>query len=315
MNQVKTLGMAVALVISLGAGCKKGGGGAGGGASGKAAEGGANEAQILDLYVECFNEVDHRVHDSWQSYAEWVDPDKGPTGKEKTVDGIDQIDDYHAGKCTENLNQAIANGATGPLADATKSVITALGTLLPLVAETKTYYDQKNYKDDAFAKGKELHGKLVAAFQAFDKAEDTLRGVWDERHRISRDAELARLEKEHGRKSEQFVTSQIMNTGEALIEAVTVAKLDEPALRAAITKYQAAYDEMNAFFGPALTASTDTDRYVFKQAAETLLIQTKEAVRSLDKDKTLPKDGDGSETALLDKYNGLVEESNSITWD
>lgn len=311
MNRVKMLGL-VALVFAVG--CKKTGGGTPG-AAGKAAEGGASEAQILDLYVECFNEIDHRVHDSWDSYVGWVDADKGPTGKEKTVDGITQIDDYHAGKCKENLDAAVAKGATGPLLDATKAVIAAMGTLLPLVAETKTYYDQKNYKDDAFAKGKELHGKLIAAFQAYDAAEDKLRSVWDERHRASRDAELARLEKEQGRKSEQFVTSQVMNVGEALIETVTVPKLDVDALRAAITKYQAAYDEMNTFFGPALTASTDTDRYVFKQYSEALLIQTKESVRALDKDKLLPKEGDGSEAALLDKYNALVEESNSITWD
>ena len=54
---------------------------------------------------------------------------------------------------------------------------------------------------------------------------------------------------------------------------------------------------------------------MFKQYSEALLIQTKESVRALDKDKVLPKEGDGSEAALLDKYNALVEESNSITWD
>jgi hypothetical protein len=306
--------LAVAALACAGmVGCKKNAGA--GGAAGKAAEGTASEAQVLDLYVHCFNEVDKRVYDSWNSYTEWIDPEKGLTGKEKTIDGIDPINDYNTGECLEGLNKALETGASGPLADATKGVIAALGTLLPLVNETKTYYDQKNYKDDAFAKGKELHGVLIAAFESWKQAEDKLRAIWDERHRASRDSELARLEKEHGRKSEQFVTSQVMNTGEALIETVAVPELDPQALVAAIGKYQAAYDELATFFGPGLTASTDTDRYIFKQEAEELLIQTKEAVRALDKDKALPKDGDGSESAMIDKYNGLVERSNSITWD
>ena len=54
---------------------------------------------------------------------------------------------------------------------------------------------------------------------------------------------------------------------------------------------------------------------MFKDQAEKFLTQTKEAVRALGKDKALPKDGDGSAEALLEKYNDLVERSNSITWD
>ena len=34
-----------------------------------------------------------------------------------------------------------------------------------VIKEASTYYDQKNYKDDKFAKGKELHPRLLAAFE------------------------------------------------------------------------------------------------------------------------------------------------------
>lgn len=285
---------------------------AGGSAGGAGAP--AESSQTLGYYVHCLNEADRTVQASWRSYTAWVDPKVGPTGKEKMIDGINQINDYDTGKCLENLKTALANGAPGPLVEPTKAYQTALAALLPIVAETKTYYEHKDYKDDAFAKGKELHGKLTAAFDAWDAANTAMRTQWDIAHRAQRDKDLARLERERGRKSEQFVSALVMNTAEQLIEAVT--STDDPAqLKPAIAAFQAAFDEMNAFYGPALTASTDTDRYMFKQASDGLLTQVKEARRALDAGKPLPADGDGSKGSLIDGYNNLVERSNDITWD
>jgi hypothetical protein len=271
-------------------------------------------APALGLYVQCFNEVEHRVHDSWKSYVEWVDPKVGPTGKEKMIDGIRQIDDYQTGKCLENIAQALAAGGTGTLVEPTRAYQTALTALLPIVKETKEYYEHKDYKDDGFAKGKQLHAKLIPAFEAWNTANVAMRTTWDGQHRAQRAQDLATLEKKLGRKSEEFVSAQVMMKAEELIETVTSSK-DPQVLQNAIAAYQTAFDEMNGFFGPALTASTDTDRYVFKRDADELLIQTKEAARVLKSSKPLPAEGDGSEAKLMEEYNDLVEQSNSITWD
>ncbi len=133
----------------------------------------------------------------------------------------------------------------------------------------------------------------------------------DARHRAARDSHLAQLEKDQGRKSVLFTTAQVMNAGEGMVEVI-----DTPAtLGPAIAKYQAAYDELDAFFGgPALTASTNTDRYMFRQCAEWLLVEAKEAARLLKAGKPLPESGDGSAQSLIKKYDDLVERSNQITW-
>ena len=302
--------VAAALLCVAGFGCKKAQGSEDKAGAGPAAAGGPQ----LGLYVPCFNEVEHRVHDSWKSYAEWVDPKVGPTGKEKTIDGIRQLDDYQTGKCLENIAQALAGGGTGTLVEPTKAYQTALTALRPIIKETKEYYEHKDYKDDGFAKGKELHAKLIPAFEAWDAANVAMRTTWDGQHRAQRAQDLASLEKRLGRKSEEFVSAQVMNKAEELIETVTSSK-DAQVLQTSIAAFQTAFDEMNGFFGPALTASTDTDRYIFKQSADELLIQTKEAARVLKAGKPLPAEGDGSEAKLMEEYNDLVERSNSITWD
>ena len=48
--------------------------------------------------------------------------------------------------------------------------------LEPLLKEADDYYQQENYKDDRMAKGKALHPRLVAAWDAFASADKALRG-------------------------------------------------------------------------------------------------------------------------------------------
>ena len=313
MTKTKTC-LAIAFTSGLLA-CKQAGGKPGepgGGAAGGAPGDGAG---ALGLYVHCFTETEPAVEYSWEGYTRWVDPAKGITGKEKTIDGISVINDYHTKKCRENLAEAEKRGATkGALAEPTVAYKAALDALEPIVVEAHTYYEHKNYKDDGFAKGKELHAKLVAAFEAWKRANATLRSTWDARHREQRGVDLAALEKKHGRKSELFVTAQVMNTAEQLIETVA-AKGPPEGLVAAIATYKAAFEELVAFFGPGLTASVDTDRATFRDSADELLVQATEASRALAAGKPLPKEGDGSPAKLLEEYNALVERSNSITWD
>jgi hypothetical protein len=310
---VASLSLAGLAASSAATGCKKGNKeGAGSAKTAETAEGGGGGGGALGLYVHCLNEADKTVHASWNSYTRWVDK-AGPTGTEKSIDGINQINDYDTKVCLENLTKALAEGPPAALVEPTKAYQATLTALLPIVDETKTYYEHKDYKDDAFAKGKELHGKLVAAFDAWKAANTAMRDQWDTAHRAQRDKDLAKTEKEHGRKSELFVTAFVMNSAEQMIETVTTS--DDPAtVKAAFAAYATAFDELNGFFGPALTASTDTDRYMFKQSADALLTQTKEARRALDAGKALPEENDGSKDALIDKYNALVETSNDITW-
>ena len=94
---------------------------------------------VLNPYVTCFNQVEPRVRAVRASYKQ---------GTPSTVGGIDPLDDYHAGVCTKNITQAVANGA-GPLVGPATTYRDALAALTPIVDETRAYYQHKDYKDDA----------------------------------------------------------------------------------------------------------------------------------------------------------------------
>jgi hypothetical protein len=51
----------------------------------------------------------------------------------------------------------------------------AVSKLEPLLKETDDYYSQENYEDDKMAKGKALHPRLVAAWDACASADQKLR--------------------------------------------------------------------------------------------------------------------------------------------
>jgi len=272
------------------------------------------EGPPLALYVPCFNAGERRVQQSWRSYLSWVDRDAGPTGREPLVSGIDEINDYDAGVCLKNLEQAVANAGAGPLADATRSYQAALTALIGVVAEAHTYYEHRDFKDDGFARGKALHRELVRAYDGWDRANLALEAVWDDQHRARRVTDLAAIEQHQGQRSERFVATAVMNAAEELIEA-TLGHDDPTALAAAITTYQAAFAAMKAFFGPGLTPSTDTDRYTFAQAADALLVQAKEAGRRLRAGQPLPAQGDGSKARLVQMFDALIERCDATTWD
>jgi eukaryotic-like serine/threonine-protein kinase len=266
----------------------------------------------LGLYAACFNQASRRVRATWDSYASWADPAQGPSlDARRALDGIVAINDYDAGVCLDHLDRALGSLRGGPLAGATRAYRDAFTALIGLVGEAHTYYAHEDYQDDDLARGKALHPELLARFTAWRGANADLREVWTIEHRARRADHLAAIERAQGRASERYVATALLDAAEQILEAGP----GDGALAPALVAYQAAYDAMNAFFGPALTPSTDTDRYMLKQAAEALLVETKRAARALKSGRGVPAEGGGSHAAITTAHDALIEMANSLTWD
>ncbi|EHN5852733.1 DUF3829 domain-containing protein, partial [Salmonella enterica subsp. enterica serovar Oranienburg] len=48
-------------------------------------------AQKMNVYVECYNDINPMILSSVKGYADWVDMDKGPTGKERYIRGMGDV--------------------------------------------------------------------------------------------------------------------------------------------------------------------------------------------------------------------------------
>lgn len=171
-------------------------------------------AAKMNAYVGCINRLSARAYDSRSRYFSWAGKN-GPTGRERSIYGTYTI--YDTAGYRKNVEQANAmEPHDAALEAAATAFADAVGKLEPLLKEADDYYEQQNYKDDRMAKGRALHPRVVAAWDAFAAADRRLRGevdAIDDRRAL---AKLPEIEKTEGKKSRYYVEALIIHAERVL---------------------------------------------------------------------------------------------------
>lgn len=280
----------------------------------------------LNGYIrDCLNRYSKSIHSAEERYSDWADVKKGPTGKERNIYGI-----YEISQDPEQCRAAIAksNGAPPSKPDMEKlasAYSAALVAVVPLINDAHKYYERGDYKDDKMAKGKQLHPKLVAAFEAFDKADTDLSQLVDQVQEDLDKRELVRIEREEGKKGHWHTVNTTLLAKPLLHEAAKdVAKINLTALSAADDSYDQAVDAFETWSNQNKSESSNTSSYL--SAAKELVIVGKNLVRHIRDKKTFSafeknrlgtSSGwmvEGSPDAVLDKYNKLVDAYNLVRY-
>ena len=146
---------------------------------------------------------------SRKRYFSWA-AQSGPTGKERIIYGTYTI--YDTADCKKNVEKANAlEPRDAALEAAASAYVDAVSKLEPLLKEADDYYSQENYKDDRMAKGKTLHPRLVAAWDAFASADKALRSgveAVNDKRALER---LAEIEQNEGRKARYHVQALMIH--------------------------------------------------------------------------------------------------------
>lgn len=191
----------------------------------------------LNAYVGCINRLSERSYESRNRYFSWAKK-TGPTGKERIIYGTYTI--YDTSDCKKNVEKANAlEPRDADLEAAASAYAEAVGTLEPLLKEADDYYEQENYKDDKMAKGKALHPRLVAAWDAFASADKKLRAGVEAIKDKQAAEQLAAIEAKEGRKVRYHVEA-LMIHAKRLLRAEDADKPDISAITAALGEYEAA---------------------------------------------------------------------------
>lgn len=284
----------------------------------------------LDPYIDCINNQSNNITDSRARYLSWIaDPKVGPTGKENMVD-LYEIRDIKA--CVEGIAaSADKDPDDAEIEAAAKAYSDALVAAEAIGNEAYKYYDEKNHADDKWAKAKEMHPKLVAAFDAFVTADQALRGLVSARNDALQERNLARVEAEMGKilmwhhKKTMLLAKHVMDIGDVAIApefALDLAKF-EPAL----TEFETQLDAMNAY---AKDHKEETDSLTMfsrlQSGADDLKKAAKEMLRRKRDNKAFTKGEfedlagnwpdrvEGSPAKLSKVYNDLVNTSNGINY-
>jgi hypothetical protein len=249
------------------------------------------------------------VQKSYDRYAGWVDLKTGPTGKERSVDGLPDI--------TAALQEIADAGANGPTmwpqltaADATAQKLAQASTALtPLVKSASDYYAQKQYKSDAAKRGRELHGQMLPLFDQFFTSELTMRR---ELGAVLEDIErrnLAAIEKEHGRNCEWHLRSFLCaakTVADLLPNHADAAMIEGARYKQRFTNLQAAY---TAFTQYCVEHPAEVQKMVLSTSLEDFFAATRILRGILDAPKPdrqvyLTKVND-----LAAKYDALIQKT------
>ncbi len=292
----------------------------------------------LDAYIACLNTLSSPVRASRSRYFSWVNPKTGPTGTERNINGLYDLPNAAAQKCTEGLAKAkplLPKDAKLETAgdDFAKTVTELDG----LIHEVFTYYENKNFKDDKFAKGKAIHPRLMAAFSAFSKADTNLHATLDGITKPLALRGLSRIERDEG-KSFLFHRKHVLLAARELVEAGDPVG-DDDAVDFAL--YNASFSEVDKAltelqtFGAAhkidLDARTNaawpmakSNFEQFERAAESYRKKSRDYLRCLrdapakakapsgkvDQEKMGPCP-DGKPKDVVEKYNEFIRVSNN----
>ncbi|HMQ04122.1 MAG TPA: YiiG family protein [Pyrinomonadaceae bacterium] len=154
---------------------------------------------------DCYNRYSNRIVESHNRYASWIkDVEQGPTGKERIVYGLYDVTG-DGSDCEKALESAKGLEPSMPELDAASDAyLVALKQAIAAIRDIYPYYEQEDYKDDGFAKGKAAHSGLMEAFRDFKTANTAFASQVDRLEDEVAEKEFERLT-DDGRTSEAVV--------------------------------------------------------------------------------------------------------------
>lgn len=271
----------------------------------------------LNAYVGCINRLSARALESRARYLSWVGKN-GPTGKERIIYGLYTI--YDTADCQKKAEAANAlEPRDAALEAAATAYVTAVTTLGPLLKEADDYYTQENYKDDKMAKGKALHPRLVAAWDAFASADKNLRDGVEAINDRRKAEELVAIEAKEGR-SARYHVAALMIDAKRVLRAEDTTKPDVAEITKALEAYETtvkAIEAAGAEGGGKIGSMFISNAKSFLTTAKQLMRRIRDKVPYSSGDKMMLSGAgsgwmvEGSPPRLLRDYNQLVDAYNS----
>jgi hypothetical protein len=324
------LGMTAGVFLACLSGCDRGSSGdsAGSATSKKSATAQStaeeDESRRVNAAVGALNAVGHYGRTSWRDYARQINPERGPTGKETGVDII-RVRYPTPGEGIDALKVVLAGRAAIDVLDqASVRYVEASDRLVAVTAEAYRYYDQKDWRDDKFAKGKSMHPQLVAAYREFESAHTALSAETRRIGDLRREARLAKL-KASGQMLRHDVELSLKQARD-LLEFVEeqLAKVKHPhamdlaGLKERINTYDATLGSLRDVVSQGSERAKKEfgmSAYNFTSYVETgdrFLLSAKDVLRAGRDRKPMPTMTYPEEEGLTGNFNKMVQSANNM---
>jgi hypothetical protein len=279
----------------------------------------------VNAAVSALNAVSHSARTSWRHYARQIDPERGPTGRETGVDVMEVL--YPTpGEGIDALKVVLAGRAAKDVLDqASARYVVASDRLVALTAEAHRYYNQKDWRDDKFAKGKSMHPPLVAAYREWEAAHTALSAEAQRIGDLRRVAQLAKL-KASGQMLRHDVELSLKQArdvldfvGEQLAKVKHPHAMDLAGLKERIDTYDATLGTLRTAVSQGQERAKKEfgmSEYNFKryvEAGDGFLLNAKEVLRAGRERTAMPVHRYPDEQGLTGKFNEMVQSANNLS--
>lgn len=264
----------------------------------------------LDLYVQCTNASRERIYDSYERYRSYIKADGTPKRKGRT--GIYEIPESMLSGCNEAAEQGPKTPPSLPeLEQAQAEYTSAAQEYAALSRELETYYKQENYKDDDWARGKEIAPRIEAAFSRWKQAEEGLSERLDAKKDEADTRLLKLIEQRSGRNIEYFSRAYLI-AAKTFVRCVDADAPDPAACEQTFVALEQANNDFRSFYKANEEASSKVFwMSSFESSVDDLYTESKKLMRSVREGKAKTRD----RAKVIGEYNDLVRDANNLRFD
>jgi hypothetical protein len=269
-----------------------------------------------NFYItDCYNRYSNRIIDSHNRYRLWVkNVDQGPTGKESIVYGLYDVSG-DGSDCEKAVASAKGIEPLMPELDtAADNYVVALKEVITAIRGVYQYYEQEDYKDDNFAKGKSEHAGLIAAFAKFKDANTAFAAEVDKLEDEVAEKELARLN-DAGKKYEALVVESGIKAKKIknLVKDTEFMQIYADELSSMIEDFNVTVEQLKADNSKPIASSYARSCEEFMKAAKEMMRRIRDKKPFTDFEKRQIAMGfeetiEGSPGKLMDKYNSMIRD-------
>ena len=265
--------------------------------------------QMLSAYAKGYNEVLNTFQDIVENYSRAIPLDKEPSAE------LGRVSFFGSGNydmSLKTIKDAFDAAAEGPekykhLQSLAAELYSSCQELATIYGDARTYYSAEDFKDDDYARGRELHGQMRLAEVRFDKALRQMEAALSVEEDQQMEAELAEYP-DKGTYGNQF--RQAHFKAKQLLRVIDSAESDFAAIDKAVDEYIESFTALKAF------ADGKADLHVtfkaFVDQVEGFLGAVKRFRRELQADSADPDQLRREHDAIVSAYNTIISLRNAL---
>lgn len=282
-------------------------------------DGGAEDNSLVkktNFYIsECFNKYSNRIVQSHNRYAMWVkDMAVGPTGKEQNIYGLYDVTG-DGSDCEKAVADAKAIDPEMPeIEAAADKYVVALKDVLKNVKDVYNYYEQGDYKDDGFAKGKAAHPALIESFKNFKEINTTFAAEVDKLEDQVAEQQMEKLREQPDKRYEYLIVESGVKAKKikTLLQNKEYAQITADEMSPMITDFESTVEELRKVdskkvTGTGYTRSCDE----FAKASKEMMRRIRDGKKFSDSEERFIATGagwmvEGSSGKVIKAYNDMI---------